>query len=184
MTPRLETHRLVLRQFATGDWDTVRAILSHPESTRFMHFATLTEDQRRQWFDTCVTDAQHPDPNPFFWAITLKETGNLIGWLGLERSIDPATPGEHSIGYLLHRPYWNQGYMTETLRSVIADQFGTRGALRLQATCSVDNPASARVMEKAGMRHEKTVVGDSSEGRPEQRHHYAITKANYESRQA
>lgn len=182
MTPRLETPRLVLRQFAPSDWDAINTMLSDPVTTRHMHFATWTEDQRRQWFDWFVTNARQPDADALIWAITRNDSGDVIGYFGIGTSSDAAVPGERSFGYLLDRASWNQGYMTEALRAVLAWEFGARGAPRLRATCAVANPASARVMEKAGMRREKTVFDADFEGNWAQRHHYAITKAEYEDR--
>jgi ribosomal-protein-alanine N-acetyltransferase len=180
---RLETPRLALRQFAAGDWDAVSAMLSDPETTRFMHFATWTEDQRRQWFDSCVANVPRPpdDPDTFYWAITLNDSGAVIGWFGIGTSTEATVSGERRFGYLLSRSCWNQGYMTEALQAVLADEFGTRGAPRLQATCDADNPASARVMEKSGMRRESTVNETDFAGNRTLVHHYAITKAEYEA---
>lgn len=182
MTPRLETPRLVLRQFAPSDWDAVNTMMSDAETSRFMHFATWTEDQRRQWFNGCVMNVPQPpdDADTFYWAITRKDSGEVLGWFGIGTSSDAAVSGERSFGYLLDRTYWDQGYMTEALRAVLAYEFGTRSAPRLQATCDVANPASARVMEKVGMRREKTVFDAVFEGDLVQRHHYAITRAEYE----
>jgi RimJ/RimL family protein N-acetyltransferase len=184
MTPRLETPRLVLRPFASSDWDAVSAMLSDPVTTRFMHFATWTEDQGRQWFNGCVTNAPQPpdDLDTFYWAIARKDSGEVIGWFGIGTSSDAAVPGERRFGYLLNRRYWNQGYMTEALRAVLADEFGARGTPLLRATCDVANPASARVMEKVGMRREQTVLNADLAGNWAQTHHYAITKAEYEAR--
>ncbi len=182
MTPRLKTPRLVLRQFAASDWDAVRMILSDPVATRFMHFGTWTEDQSRQWFDACVANVPQPpdDPDTFYWAITHKHSGEFIGWFGIGTSSDATVPGERRFGYLLSRSCWNQGYMTEVLAAVLADEFDSRGAPRLSATCDVANPASARVMEKAGMRREKTVFNTDFDSPRTRQHHYAITKAEYQ----
>jgi ribosomal-protein-alanine N-acetyltransferase len=184
MTPRLETPRLVLRPFAAGDWEVVNAMLSDPVITRYMHFVTWTLDQRRQWFEWCVTSAQQPDLDALNWVITGKDSGNVIGLCHIDPSndTDAAVPGERRVGYLLNRAAWNQGYMTEAMRAVLAYEFGPDGAPRLRATCHVANPASARVMEKAGMRREKTVFDANFAGNPAQWHHYVITKAEYEAR--
>lgn len=88
-------------------------------------------------------------------------------------------PGERSFGYLLARAHWNRGYMTEALRAVLVYEFGTRGTPRVSATCEVENGASARVLEKAGMRLEKTVRDADFEGNWAVRHHYAINRAEY-----
>ena len=186
MTPRLETPRLVLRQFASSDWDAVNTMLSDPVAARYMHFATWTEDQRRQWFDWFVTNAQQPDADAIIWAITRKDSGDVIGYFSIvtsnDNDNDAAVPGERDFGYALNRAAWNQGYMTEALRAVLAYEFGARGALRLRATCNVANPASARVMEKVGMRREKTVFDANFAGNWTHWHYYAITKAEYEVR--
>ncbi len=156
--------------------------MSDPVTTRYMHFATWTEDRRRRWLDWCVTNAQQADADAINWAITLRDSGDVIGWFGIGASEDAAVPGERGFGYLLNRASWNQGYMTEALCSVLAYEFGTRGSPRLRATCDIANPASARVMERAGMRREKTVYDADFEGNWAHRHHYTLTRAEYEAR--
>ncbi|MDP9379733.1 MAG: GNAT family N-acetyltransferase [Chloroflexota bacterium] len=182
MTPRLETSRLVLRQFAPTDWDAINAMLSDPETTRYMHFANWSEDRRREWFDRCVANGQQPDADAINWVIVRKDTGSVIGWFGIGASSEPAVTYDISFGYLIDRAHWNQGYMTEALRAVLAYEFETLGAPQLSATCDVANPASARVMEKAGMRRERTVYDADFEGNRAHRHHYTITKGEYEAR--
>ncbi|HYI16316.1 MAG TPA: GNAT family protein [Thermomicrobiales bacterium] len=184
MTPRLETPRLVLRQFASSDWDAISTMLSDPLTIRYMHFVTWTADQRRQWFDERITNAQQPDLDELDWAIVRKDFEGVIGCLSSEASSDDdaTVPGERGIGYLLNRAARNQGYMTEALRAVLAYEFDTCGTPRLRATCNVANPASARVMEKVGMRREKTVFDADFAGNSTHWHHYAITKAEYEVR--
>ena len=56
-----------------------------------------------------------------------------------------------SLGYVLKRSEWGKGYMTEAVRSVIEDSFKHPEIYRVWAVCDVENPASARVMEKVGM---------------------------------
>jgi len=184
MTPRLVTPRLILRPFAADDWDAVCALLSDPLIIRYMHFVTWTADQRRQWFEWCVTNEQQPDSDACNWAITRRDAGDVIGLCHSQPSneSDAAIAGERGFGYLLNRAMWNQGYMTEALRAVLADEFGSRGAPGLRATCHVANPASARVLEKVGLHREKTVFDANFAGATAQWHHYTITKAEYEVR--
>jgi ribosomal-protein-alanine N-acetyltransferase len=181
MIPTLETTRLILRPLNAGDWSAVNAILTDPETTRYMHFGQWTVAQRRSWFDTSVDAAGKPIVDSIQWIIATKETREAIGWFGIGASSNPEADGDTSFGYLLARPYWNHGYMTEALRAVFAFEFDTLGASRLRATCDVENPASARVMEKAGMTRIKTDYGQGFEGNWAHRHHYAITRAEYGS---
>jgi RimJ/RimL family protein N-acetyltransferase len=184
MTPRLDTPRLILRPFTPGDWDAVSALLADPLIIRYMHFVTWTADQCRQWFAWCVTNEQQPDPDTCNWAITRRDAADVIGVCHSQPSDehDAAVAGERGFGYLLNRAWWNQGYMTEALRAVLADELGTRAVPGLRATCNVANPASARVLEKVGLRREKTVEDPNFAGAPTQWHHYTITKAEYEAR--
>lgn len=184
MTPRLETARLVLRPVAADDWDVVGALLSDPLTIRYMHFVIWTPAQRRAWFEQCVAQAQQPGDDELVWAITQKDTGEVIGYCSSEPSQEhtAAIAGERVVGYALTRSSWGHGYMTEALRAVLADEFDVRGAPAIRATCNVANPASARVMEKAGMRREKTVFDANFAGSWTYWHHYTITKAEYAAR--
>jgi [ribosomal protein S5]-alanine N-acetyltransferase len=181
MTPRLETPRLILRPFVSGDWPTVNAMVSNPEAIRYMHFAHWTEEQRRRWFDWCVTSAEEAGSETMNWAICRKEAGDVIGWFGIGGASRPAVPGERSFGYLLDPAFWNQGYMTEALRAVLRYEFTLRGTPQVRATCETANVASLRVMEKAGMHLEKTVYDADFEGNRAHRHHSIMTRAEYEA---
>lgn len=151
-------------------------MLSDSETTQYMHFAQWTEHQRREWFDSCVQNALQPDPEAINWAIARKSGGDVIGWLGI------GTSSETGFGYLLDRAFWDQGYMTEAVGAVLKYEFAVYGASRVDATCDIANPASARVMEKCGMHHERTVYDADFEGNWAHRHHYAITQAEFETR--
>jgi RimJ/RimL family protein N-acetyltransferase len=172
---RLETARLILRQFAPADWDAVHAMLSDPVNTRYMHFSRWTEQKRREWFEWVLANAEQADADAINWAITLKGSETVIG----SCFIGTSSVGGRSFGYLLDRAWWNRGYMTEALGAVLAYEFGTLGTSRVHATCETANPASARVMDKVGMRREKTIDDADFEGNWAERHHYAITQSEY-----
>jgi len=63
------------------------------------------------------------------------------------------------LGYLLNRKYWNQGYITEATRKVIAFGFEQLGLHRIIASCDPANIGSYRVMEKIGMQREGYLAG-------------------------
>ncbi|MGH6943752.1 MAG: GNAT family N-acetyltransferase, partial [Geminicoccaceae bacterium] len=56
--------------------------------------------------------------------------------------------------YVLARPFWGRGYMTEAVRALIRAALADPWIFRVWAFCDVENLASARVMEKAGMSFE------------------------------
>jgi [ribosomal protein S5]-alanine N-acetyltransferase len=58
------------------------------------------------------------------------------------------------IGYVLTRRLWNTGLMTETMTALVSCLQQQPSVYRIAAFCDVDNPASARVMEKSGLTRE------------------------------
>jgi ribosomal-protein-alanine N-acetyltransferase len=54
------------------------------------------------------------------------------------------------VGYVVDKDFWGRGYATEALRQVVVSLEATATVSRIWATCALDNPASARVLEKSG----------------------------------
>ena len=69
----------------------------------------------------------------------------LIGSCGLGRR----PSGAVELGYWIARPYWGRGFATEACSALI-DIARTLGLASLEASHFIDNPASARVLEKLG----------------------------------
>jgi ribosomal-protein-alanine N-acetyltransferase len=83
-------------------------------------------------------------------AIFTRHGGAFIGGIGLK----PTTvPGHANTGYWLCPSVWGRGFATEALREVIRFGFQARKLARIEANHLLINPASGRVMEKAGMGH-------------------------------
>jgi [ribosomal protein S5]-alanine N-acetyltransferase len=175
----IETSRLLLRDFVEADWEAVESMLSDPETTRYMHFSSWAADQRQRWFTWCLANSQLTLPDATNWAIIDKAHATIVGWLGIGRANHPTVAGERDCGYLLARPHWGHGYMTEALRAVIAYEFTTLCSPYISATCETANRASARVMEKAGMRWIQTVYDSDFAGNWAERHHYGISHPNH-----
>jgi ribosomal-protein-alanine N-acetyltransferase len=147
--PRLETERLILRDFVLSDWDALNAFLSDPSVTRFMHFASWDEGKRREW----------------------------LTWLILGRSRHATEEGmrECGCGYALNQHYWGQGYMPEALQATFTYAFTVLGTRLIHAECERVNTASARVMQRCGMKYEGTMYDDDGLGNWEHRYRYVIT---------
>jgi RimJ/RimL family protein N-acetyltransferase len=177
--PILQTPRLLLREFLSADWEAVNHFLSNLEVTRYTHFAKYDEAQRRAWFNWCLENDRLPERDAYNWAIALPDTNQVIGWLGIGSPSRPSMARERDFGYILNRVYWNQGYMTEALRSILNYEFRELGTLRIFATCEIPNIASARVMEKVGMRHEGIFCDGDFEGNWTERHRYGISREEF-----
>lgn len=183
MTHLIKTGRLILRDFVETDWEALNSILSDPEATRYMHFSSWDFEDRQSFFKWILENNRNPVSDNVQWAIELHSSAELIGWFGIGGASDPTVAGERSFGYILSQPCWGYGYMTEALRAIIAFEFETLQTPFLRATCEPDNPASARVMEKAGMRWIKTVYDSDFEGNWAERHHYGVANPNYKNKE-
>ncbi|MCI0439420.1 MAG: GNAT family N-acetyltransferase [Chloroflexi bacterium] len=148
----LTTDRLALREFVEGDWQAVHEYASDPEVCRFMVWGPNTEEQTRSFIARMVELRQERPRASFELAIELREEGRLIGACGIRAR--PPEKRQGDIGYVLNSSYWGKGYATEAARALLAFGFERLGLRRIIATCATDNIASARVLEKVGMRRE------------------------------
>lgn len=88
------------------------------------------------------------------YAVTDATGGALVGAVSL--ALTPAHAGAE-LGYWIAEPAWDRGYATEAAAALCAYAFATLGVHRIQARHFAVNPASGRVMQKLGMRHEGTL---------------------------
>ena len=137
--PRLEDAAAIFAAYA-GD----------PEATRHLSFRTHRDVAGVATFlrDSALPawrDARGHRP----WMLCLRGTDVPIGSIGL--SLDD---GKAMFGYVLGRPHWGRGLMTEALRWLVDWSLAQPEIFRAWAFCDAENPASARVMEKAGMTRE------------------------------
>jgi len=65
---------------------------------------------------------------------------------------------EGEIWYLVEPESWGKGIATEAAKQLLDYGFGELGLHRIWATCLPENPASAQVLEKVGMRREGFLV--------------------------
>ena len=88
----------------------------------------------------------------FQFAIVLKSEERLIGNCGIRKQ--NAYIQVADLGYEVDRRYWGHGYATEASRALLDFGFKQLGLHRIWAYCLEENVASARVLEKVGMRYE------------------------------
>ncbi len=148
----LTTERLILREFKESDWPAILAYQSNPLYLRYYEWTERTPGGVQEFVKMFLTQQQENPRRQFQFAVTLKTTEQLIGNCGVRMKSADAHEGD--IGYELDPQHWGQGYATEAARKIV--QFGfTRFRLhRIWSWCVADNVASARVLEKVGMRQE------------------------------
>jgi ribosomal-protein-alanine N-acetyltransferase len=148
----LVTGRLVLREFREDDWPDVLAYQSDPRYLRYYHWTERTREDVVEFVHMFIAQQQEQPRTKFQFAVVLKSDLQLIGNCGIRMESPDAR--EADIGYELAPPHWGCGYATEAARAIVHFGFTELGLHRIWARCIADNVASARVLEKLGMRLE------------------------------
>jgi RimJ/RimL family protein N-acetyltransferase len=144
----LTTTRLALRPIGAADTSSIFTYASDPDATRFMNWPCHRALAESETFARrCVTCWQ--DGSAFPWALVLRESGDVVGAIELR-----TRPPKADFGYILRRAFWRQGFASEAASAVVAWAMAQPAIYRVWATCHPDNIASARVLEKAGLRPE------------------------------
>lgn len=152
--PTLITTRLILRPARMTDAEDMYEYSKDPQVARHVLWDAHTSiHQTRAYIRYLIRQYRNAAPGTF--VIVIKETGKVVGTIGFMWVQQDNRSAE--VGYSLSRQYWNQGYMSEALRVVLEFGFTRLGLNRIEAQHEMDNPASGRVMQKAGMQHEGTL---------------------------
>ena len=149
---KLETERLILRDFVKDDWQRVLEYQSNPLYLRYYEWTERTPEAVQEFVDWFL-DHQAQEPRiKYQLAVVLKSNNLLIGNCGIR--IDKAHPLQADIGYELDPEHWNHGYATEAAQAIVDFGFANFGLHRVWSWCIADNVGSAHVLEKLGMRLE------------------------------
>lgn len=155
-TVTLETDRLILRKTLPDDYKQMFDNWASDERvTRYLTWQPYkcAEDLKNTYHQYLLEKQENSD---FYdWKIVLKETGEVIGSIGVvDKREDIA---EVEIGYCMGYNWWHQGIMTEAFKAVIKFLFEEVGFNRIYAHHDVENPHSGDVMKKCGLRFEGTL---------------------------
>jgi ribosomal-protein-alanine N-acetyltransferase len=148
----LRTKRLFLRDFREEDWESVHVYASDPEVVKYMSWGPNTEEDTRVFVGKAMKWEEERPRLHFELAVILKADDSLIGGCGL--NLPSSQNREGYIGYCFNRIYWHAGFATEAAEALILYGFEQLGLHRIWATCDPENLASARVLEKVGMKRE------------------------------
>ncbi len=157
LTMEILTDRLKLREFIPDDWRAVQAYRKDPRYRRYYPIERATEAAARAFVQGLIEEQTHQPRTTYQFAIELLENGKLIGNAGIRlRSLGKRQPEarQADIGYEINPRYWGKGYASEAAGAVVQFGFETLQVHRIWAECLAENRASARVLEKLGMRLE------------------------------
>lgn len=150
---RIETDRLILRSWQSGDHVPLAAVLGDPEVRRF--YPTIaTREQTKAQLDFSLE--KQAAVGFHFGAAELRSTGQFVGLIGLGYIPDEtraAIRGEPAveIGWQFDKAFWGQGLAPEGARAWLDYGFATLKLPEIVAFTFAGNLPSQRVMAKLGM---------------------------------
>ncbi|NPD92964.1 GNAT family N-acetyltransferase [Xylanibacter muris] len=146
----IETERLILRHWRTDD---AEALYKYASDRRVSDLALWPCHDSIGMSREVIKNIFAP--NPYSFAMVLKDTNEPIGCIGLVpygNEHHPLTAAEREVGYWIGHPYWGCGLTTEALKGLIGFCRDNMTCRSLLITTDVRNTASQRVAEKCGFR--------------------------------
>jgi RimJ/RimL family protein N-acetyltransferase/MOSC domain-containing protein YiiM len=148
-SPRLETERLVLREWSPAARDALAALNADPVVMEFFP-SVQSRAESEALADRC--QAELDELGYGLWAVQRRDTGEFIGFTGLSvvTGTDPVA-GEVEVGWRLARSGWGHGFAAEAARAALTYGFTTAGLDAVMSMTARTNVRSWRLMERLGM---------------------------------
>lgn len=149
MYPKIKTERLLLRPLDLSDLDGMHEYASDKENTTYMYLLPRKIEETAEFLSGVTKEWKKDMPSFYEFAIELD--GKLIGSISVYLS-DNRDSG--SLGWILNKKYWNNGYATEAAMALKDFALNILQVKKLTANCDYRNIASSHVMEKIGLKLE------------------------------
>lgn len=149
--PILECDRVILRKMDRSFADDMFEYASNPAVTKYLTW-DVHPNRRFSYNYLGYVNSRYRTGEFFDWAITMRDSGKMIGTCGFTRFNFSSYSAE--IGFVLNSKYWGYSIAPEAARRVIRFGFDTLELHRIEARYMENNIQSRRVMEKSGMTFE------------------------------
>jgi RimJ/RimL family protein N-acetyltransferase len=147
--PRLDTERLVLREWRDEDREPFARLNADPRVTEFLPRA-LDRAESDALVDRIV--AHWSDDGIGLWAVEVRQDGTFVGFTGLSLpGFDAPFMPAVEVGWRLAPEAWGRGYATEAARAALAFGFEARVLGEIVSFTVPANVRSRSVMERLGM---------------------------------
>ena len=182
-TQPLETEHLLLRRLEINDYkEAYEAWYKDKEVSKY----SLWDEHKSSEFTRKLFEIwykEYKNLDVYRWLIVLKETNEIIGIIDSQTN-KYEDYGAFELGYSISKKYWNNNYMTETIKRIIKFFMEDVEANVVYAECMSDNIASERVMQKSGMTKEGVLRNRviTKEKKLNDLISYSITKEEYEKK--
>jgi ribosomal-protein-alanine N-acetyltransferase len=157
MDPVFTSKRLFFREFTPEDWELIYELNSDPEVVKYLHEPQTTPEVAKDVLANTIIP-QYRKYNHGRWALFTIEANEFIGWCGLKYR---AEAGIVDLGYRFKKKFWGFGYATEAAIRSVEYGFEVLQLPKLFGAAHVDNIASQKVLEKAGLHFVGTSIIDN-----------------------
>lgn len=145
--PRLQTERLILREYRREDFELFADHLANAESSAFLGSA----DRATAWRIFGSHAGLWLLHGAGWWTVEDRQSGQVVGCVGAFFR-EQATVME--LGWNTYRAFWGQGMANEAAAAVLQYAFEVRGEPKVRALITTGNESSRRVAERLGMVYE------------------------------
>jgi RimJ/RimL family protein N-acetyltransferase len=153
------TSRLTLRAYRLDDHEPLSDMNGRPDVARYLYSDVLTPEESRTVLERKMTETTFgAQDDKLSLAVTRNEDDAFVGGVIL-RMVDEASRGAE-IGFIFHPDYHGHGYAREAARALLDLAFGPLGLHRVIGQCDARNHASARLMQRLGMRQEAHFISN------------------------
>lgn len=149
----LKTTRLNIRELTFADIHNIHKLHALPETDEFNTLGIpdtiqTTEKILKEWI---ALQKQVPR-NSYVFSIEKNDDNYFIGLIAINLGKENYRNAE--VWFKISKDFWQNGYATEALTKLLNFGFRTLKLHRIEAGCAVENIASSKVLEKAGMTRE------------------------------
>lgn len=183
---RLETERLILRDWREEDW---APFFEHTNTPAVMQWLGGVLDEGKQAWMRDRLEGYHRDHGFTFWVVERKAdgghlSGEIIGFCGLKLSNQAGGPmGEHEAGWRLREDAWGKGYAREAAEATLGVGFKQFAAPHIIALTVEENTGSWGLMKRLGMQRRKDLDFASDEFGAEEIIVYSISRDDWSKTQ-
>lgn len=155
--PRIETDRLILRPYEDRDFADLAAMRERPDVMRYLYEEVQDrEEVRRVLARRTQLHSLQREGDGLVLAVELKDGGRVIGDVSMRWASEEHQQGD--IGFIFHPDFHGKGYAREAAREMLRLGFEQVGFHRIEGRCDARNTASARLMERLGIRREANLI--------------------------